>query len=451
MVVFLLFLNFVFPTCLYLLINKNQLNQTITWTVSMIIGIVFLALTVILYRWYCRKTNTNFLVRYKHLQSISRLVVLSNYYIQKVTTKGKKKIIYFPKIFYKSDKKANCITITIALSGSVNLQKSFLNFGESLELALSADLIEKNILPGYVEYKFSIGDLRIAIEKVESVDTHIPLMKGLEWNIVKTPHMLVVGGTGGGKTYFLLTLITAFLKMKAELVVLDPKAADLADLESVLPNVAYKPAGIEKQLRLAYEGMLKRYDYIKSLPNYETGKEYHYYGLKPVVIIMDEFVAFIDSLKKEQKEKASRYITQIVLMGRQAGYFIVLATQRPDAQYLSGNIRDQLGARITLGSMSVDGYRMAFGNVDKLFKPLTDSVGTGYIFLNGFTPIPRAFSSPYIPVDYHFMNSIAALSGGTPGAQALEAPSGNGSGGVEPDRKAKPCVDIKKDDMEDGI
>jgi len=401
------FVSFALPICFYFVISSILLNKSMNWAVSIIIGAVFLFLIFILNTCYYFKTKTNLLEKYKHIQSLTRLVVLSNYYIQKVSTKGKKKIIYFPKIFYKQDKRNSFITITIALAGSVNLQKCFLNFGESLELTLSSDLIEKNILPGYVEYKFAVGDLRIAIENVEPIDSKIPLMKGLEWNIVKTPHMLVVGGTGGGKTYFLFTLIIAFLKMKAELVILDPKAADLADLESLLPNVSCKPAGIEKQLRLAYEGMLKRYDYIKSLPNYETGKDYHYYGLKPVVIIFDEFVAYIDSLQKDQRDKAIKYITQIVLMGRQAGYFLVLSTQRPDAQFLSGNIRDQLGARVTLGSMSSDGYRMAFGNVDKLFKPIMDKGGTGYIFLDGYTRIPRGFSSPFIPEDYHFMNTIA--------------------------------------------
>lgn len=52
--------------------------------------------------------------------------------------------------------------------------------------------------------------------------------------------MLIAGGTGGGKTYFILTLIEALLRTNAILFVLDPKNADLADLQAVMPDVYYK-------------------------------------------------------------------------------------------------------------------------------------------------------------------------------------------------------------------
>ncbi|MFR3022564.1 hypothetical protein [Evtepia gabavorous] len=52
--------------------------------------------------------------------------------------------------------------------------------------------------------------------------------------------MLIAGGTGGGKTYFILTLIEALLRTNAVLFVLDPKNADLADLQAVMPDVYYK-------------------------------------------------------------------------------------------------------------------------------------------------------------------------------------------------------------------
>ena len=52
-----------------------------------------------------------------------------------------------------------------------------------------------------------------------------------------SPHALIAGGTGGGKTYFLLTLIEALLHTNAVLYILDPKNADLADLWTVMENV----------------------------------------------------------------------------------------------------------------------------------------------------------------------------------------------------------------------
>ena len=69
-------------------------------------------------------------------------------------------------------------------------------------------------------------------------------MENVWWEYDKLPHMLIAGGTGGGKTYFILTLIEALLRTNAILFVLDPKNADLADLQAVMPDVYYKKEDI---------------------------------------------------------------------------------------------------------------------------------------------------------------------------------------------------------------
>ena len=64
---------------------------------------------------------------------------------------------------------------------------------------------------------------RISIEDVQAKDGKLRLMKNIWWEYDKLPHMLIAGGTGGGKTYFILTLIEALLHTNAVLYVLDPK------------------------------------------------------------------------------------------------------------------------------------------------------------------------------------------------------------------------------------
>ena len=83
-------------------------------------------------------------------------------------------------------------------------------------------------------------------------------MKNLVWEYDALPHALIAGGTGGGKTYFLLTLIEALLHTNAVLYVLDPKNSDLADLGTVMPNVyhdflmdALVDGGVMKRIDLA--------------------------------------------------------------------------------------------------------------------------------------------------------------------------------------------------------
>ena len=69
-------------------------------------------------------------------------------------------------------------------------------------------------------------------------------MKNVWWEYDKLPHMLIAGGTGGGKTYFILTIIEALLRSNAVMYILDPKNADLADLSVVMPEVWYKKEDI---------------------------------------------------------------------------------------------------------------------------------------------------------------------------------------------------------------
>ena len=64
---------------------------------------------------------------------------------------------------------------------------------------------------------------RISIDEVKAENGCLRLMKNLVWEYDALPHALIAGGTGGGKTYFLLTIIEALLQTNAELYILDPK------------------------------------------------------------------------------------------------------------------------------------------------------------------------------------------------------------------------------------
>ncbi len=58
----------------------------------------------------------------------------------------------------------------------------------------------------------------------------------------------------------------------------------------------------------------------------------------------------------KERNDALSYMKQLVMLGRQAGYFLVLGAQRPDAKYLADGIRDQFSFRVSLGLMSDKGY-----------------------------------------------------------------------------------------------
>lgn len=218
--------------------------------------------------------------------------------------------------------------------------------------------------------------------------------------------MLIAGGTGGGKTYFILTIIEALLRTDSKLYILDPKNADLVDLETVMDNVYYRKDDMMACIDRFYNDMLARSEEMKRHPNYKTGENYAYLGLPANFLIFDEYVAFMDMLGKESIKVVDK-LKQIVMLGRQAGFFLILACQRPDAKYLGDGIRDQFNFRVALGRMSELGYGMMFGSdVQKQFflKPIK---GRGYVDVG--TSVISEFYTPLVPKKYDFLREIKKI------------------------------------------
>ncbi|MGG1240181.1 ATP-binding protein [Bacillus sonorensis] len=375
----------------------------------------------------------NFYRKLLHRQKIARMIFSNKFYekenvqVKKFFSNGtttKEKITYFPKVYYRV--KDNYIFIRVAMDMS-RFQNRFLELGKDLENGLFCDMVDKQMEEGFVCFKllYDVKKNRIFIDDAVAENGVLPLMKHISWQFDKLPHMLISGSTGGGKTYFMLTVIKACVGLGADVKILDPKNADLADLEEVLPKRVYSQKnGILMCLRKSVDGMMERMDEMKKMPNYKTGENYAYLGLKPVFIFFDEYVAFMDLLDMKERNEALSYMKQLVLLGRQAGYFLVLGAQRPDAKYLADGIRDQFSFRVALGNMSDTGYGMMFGDVDKTFME-KDVKGRGYAYVG--TGSILEFYSPIVPKGYDFMSSIKNELVGVEGAQATAVASGSES------------------------
>lgn len=88
-------------------------------------------------------------------------------------------------------------------------------------------------------------------------------MESMFWEYNSLPHMLIAGGTGGGKTYFILTIIEALLHTNANMYILDPKNSDLSDLNTVLPNVYCRKEDMLACINEFYEAMIARSEETK--------------------------------------------------------------------------------------------------------------------------------------------------------------------------------------------
>ncbi|WP_033826675.1 FtsK/SpoIIIE domain-containing protein [Bacillus andreraoultii] len=352
-----------------------------------------------------------------HRQKLAKMILENGWYETKQVTqesffkdipsnKTKEKISHFPKMYYRFEKGLLYIQVEITLG---KYQEPLLNLEKKLESGLYCELVSKELHDSYVEYVLFYDMIanRISIDEVVAQNGRLKLMKSMDWEYDKLPHMLIAGGTGGGKSYFILTLIEALLKTDAKLYILDPKNADLADLATVMPDVYYKKEDMITCIDEFYESMMARSEEMKQMHNYKTGENYAYLGLSPHFLIFDEYVAFMEMLASKENTAVLTKLKQIVMLGRQAGFFLILACQRPDAKYLGDGIRDQFNFRVALGRMSELGYGMMFGSdVQKQFF-LKQIKGRGYV--DKGDNVISEFYTPLVPKGHDFLKEIGKL------------------------------------------
>ncbi|EMW5375412.1 cell division protein FtsK [Enterococcus faecalis] len=350
------------------------------------------------------RTHHGFMLWVNHRQTLGRMIIDNRYYLTKKHTssgngqKGtKEKITYFPKIYYQ--RKGGYIYVRFPLDLR-NFQQQFLKKGQELEQAFKLDLTEEIRENGYICYKFlhDVKVNRINILDMQVVGNKIQLMKNLWWDIKSVPHALIVGGTGGGKTFFMYTLIYALLKMGAHIDICDPKKSDLKQLNKVraFKGHVFWDAGIAKALKNAENLMNDRFEYMDKHSG--TGlTDYEDCGFAPYFLIIDEWAAYYDSIEKDMQllRQVLSSLTQIALKGRQSGVYLILGLQRPDQKYFDGGVRDGLGLRGIVGKISPTGFDMvnAGATNDKDFYN-TNEKGRGY--LDPGTSSVGEFYAPFI-------------------------------------------------------
>jgi len=403
----------------FLLTHEWQLStfqQHFISTYGLVTFCISLILTGVCAYLYCRYCYDK-IRQVVHRQKLAKMILENGWYetkqVQPISFfedipsgKTKDKISYFPKIYYRLEKGLLYIQVGITLG---KYQEQLLTLEKKLESGLYCELVSKELYESFVEYVLLYDTIanRISIEEVIAQNGKLKLMESVYWEYDKLPHMLIAGGTGGGKTYFILTLIEALLKTEAKLYVLDPKNADLADLVTVMPDVYYKKEDMLACIDQFYDHMVARSEEMKQMPNYKTGENYAYLDLPPHFLIFDEYVAFMEMLGSKENTAVLSKLKQIVMLGRQAGFFLVLACQRPDAKYLGDGIRDQFNFRVGLGRMSELGYGMLFGaDVQKQFF-LKQIKGRGYV--DKGDSVISEFYTPLVPKGYDFLTVIGQL------------------------------------------
>ena len=209
-------------------------------------------------------------------------------------------------------------------------------------------------------------------------------------NLQKMPHLLVAGTTGSGKSVCLNTIITSILYKaspdEVKFILIDPKQVELSMYEGlphlVVPRVITDPTKAVNALQWAVDEMERRFkliseERVRNIIEYNKLDKVVQYKVKKmpyIVVIFDEFADFMAVAKNEIEDK----IRRLAGKARAAGIHLILATQRPSTDVVTGTLKANLPARIAFKVasrvdseviMGATGAEKLLGNGDMLYKP----------------------------------------------------------------------------------
>ena len=287
------------------------------------------------------------------------------------------------------------------------------NLADDLALALAAkDVRIEAPIPGKSLVGIEVPNSEIATvsfrELWEQSQTkpenllEIPLGKAVNgtarsFDLAKMPHLLVAGSTGSGKSVAVNGIIASIL-MKArpdqvKFMMVDPKMVELSvynDIPHLLIPVVTNPRKASKALQKVVDEMENRYELFAKIgvrniagfnakvEEFNDQSEYKQVPLPLIVVIVDELADLMMVASKEVEDA----IIRLGQKARAAGIHMILATQRPSVDVISGLIKANVPSRVAFAVSSgtdsrtildENGAEKLLGRGDMLFKPIDEN------------------------------------------------------------------------------
>lgn len=252
--------------------------------------------------------------------------------------------------------------------------------------AIGIEIPNKKISPVHLRSILETDDFKTSAPLVVALGRDIP-GRPILCDLSKMPHLLVAGATGSGKSVCINTILTSILCKstpdQVRIIMIDPKMVELSVYNGIphlyLPVVT-NPKKAANALRWAVTEMEKRYMLfaeakVRDLNGYNEYMKLN--GENPipqVLIVIDELADLMTVAAKEVEE----HISRLAAMARAAGMHMILATQRPSVDVITGVIKSNIPSRIAFAvSSGVDsktildtvGAEKLLGKGDMLYSP----------------------------------------------------------------------------------
>ena len=389
---------------------------------SIVVSVVMLMLIIGLsvYLTWLSQERVFFFQKIERLAKLAFFLKENGYtYTKKVKTEsGTIDKVTFPTVYLKQNRYD--LEVAFKMAGN-KFQDKFKKIGGDLETTFFMDFMEVQDDVKFKTYKMAYSAFlnRIKVTDVNYSDKGIQLMKNLWWNPIDDPHLLVVGGTGGGKTVLLRTLIRALAK-EGVVDIGDPKQADFVTMDEQKAfegRISYKVEDIVSMIERGVDIMFARYAYIRQ-KRAENGdkdmKKFYEYGLEPYFLVCDEYNALCAMLDFQTRQRLDNAMGLFLFLGRQAGCFGILAMQKPAREDLGSKLQANINFRISVGRLDEVSYDLAFGEVNKnkefkYVKYLAGKrvYGRGYACVYG--EVAREFYSPLLEKKFSFYDEFEKI------------------------------------------
>lgn len=183
--------------------------------------------------------------------------------------------------------------------------------------------------------------------------------EAVQLDLAELPHMLVAGQTGSGKTVFLSSVITSLVWQHSvetlQLILVDPKQTDFAIFGN-LPHLRDHRIVYEPEEAITILQMLLQNDRVSRTEQLRAARcpDIHVYNERNltqpmpwIVVVIDEFADLMLSLSRRERNEFERQVNRLAATGRNVGIRLVIATQRPTVDVITGTIKANIPARVS--------------------------------------------------------------------------------------------------------
>ncbi len=187
-------------------------------------------------------------------------------------------------------------------------------------------------------------------------------------DLSKTPHLLVAGTTGSGKSVFINTLLASLLykfsPSELRLILIDPKMLELSvynDIAHLLTPVVTEPKKAIIALKWVCKEMERRYSMMneEGTRNLESYNQKSSEALPYIIVFIDEMADLMMTAGKE----VEHYVQRLAQMARACGIHLVMATQRPSVDIITGSIKANFPSRVSFQVASKYDSRTVLGEI----------------------------------------------------------------------------------------